>query len=180
MTRRPIFAIRPGLLVALGGRLKPRADVHLARGRLDRGELRSFGWQKGAAFLAASMRSRSGRAGLRITVSITSSGVPPDSSNSARSAARRAAVLLFGVPFSRPPDVRQGAIRVRPSSLLVSAFCYLGGENPRTAAGPCRSARKTMADDRLLAPSGTLPRSLANSRSLGDSPPARRQWPPPW
>ena len=126
MTRRLLFAIRPVLREPLHGRVQSRgqADVNLAPGRLDRGELRSFGWQKGAAFLAASMRSRSGRAGLRITVSITSSGVPPDSSNSARSAARRAAVLLFGVPFSRPPDVRQGAIRVRPSSLLVSAFCY--------------------------------------------------------
>ena len=40
MTRRSVFAVRPGLLVALDGRLKPRADVHLARGRLDRGELR--------------------------------------------------------------------------------------------------------------------------------------------
>jgi hypothetical protein len=52
--------------------------------------------------LAASKRNGSGRAGLRITVSITSRGVPPDSSNSARSAARSAAVLLFGVLFSRP------------------------------------------------------------------------------
>jgi hypothetical protein len=52
---RSAFAIARLLLCeALGGRLKPRAkaDVHLAPGRLDRGEL-----QKGAAFLAASKRN---------------------------------------------------------------------------------------------------------------------------
>ena len=128
MTRRSVFASGSRLLLreALGGRLKPRAkaDVHLAPGRLDRGELRMA---KGAAFLAASKRNRSGRAGLRITESSAASGVPPDSSNSARSAARRAAVLLFGVPFSRPPRRSPGR-DPRPSfftaCLAILLLCY--------------------------------------------------------
>src|SRR6516162_2326772 len=65
MTRRSVFASGSRLLLreALGGRLKPRekADVHLppAGGWIGA----SFGWQKGKAFLAASMRNCSGRAG---------------------------------------------------------------------------------------------------------------------
>jgi hypothetical protein len=64
---------------------------------------------------------------LRITVSIISSGVPPDSSDSARSAARSAAVLLFGVPFPRPPRRSPGR-DPRPSFLAarlgIVLFCY--------------------------------------------------------
>jgi len=129
MTRRSVFAIGSRLLLceALGGRLKPRAkaDVHLTRGGSDRGELDGkrarLSWPHQCATAMA-------EAGLRITVSITSSGVPPDSLNSARSAARSAAVLLFGVPFLRPPrrspgrDPRPSFLAARLGILLLCYF----------------------------------------------------------
>ena len=58
MTRRSVFAIGSCLLVALGGRLKPRAEADVAR-RARSG--RASDGRRGAAFLAASKRNcRSG------------------------------------------------------------------------------------------------------------------------
>src|SRR5215471_17808438 len=124
MTRRSLFAIGSRLLLgeALDRSVKPRAEaeVHLAPVNLDRGELRMAkgrGFHSQCATAVAEPDCASPRALHRAACRPTArirSGAPREGLRSSCSAC----------PFRALRGVRQGVIRVRPSSLLVSAFFY--------------------------------------------------------